>query len=409
VDSLGDTGSAPKLCELRSAIEAANTDTAVDGCSAGSGTDEIGFEVNGTIVLSRDLPDIVENLFITGPGKDLLTIDGSATYRQFVYAPSSGNHIITNLTLTRGATSAFGGCIFSQATSLIIQNSVLSQCHSDSIGGALHANHSITIERSYFVNNTANNNGGAIIISGGTSEIKDSTFESNSALGGATAQGGAIAVSSNAELTVLRSTFYGNKANADGGAISLFGTESLTVTSSTIMGNQANADASGVDHGGGIYVTTGSLTLGNTIIAGNNALNPSLEPADISITITASVTSNGYNLIGVNDEAETDFPAGNPNPSDDYVGTIASPIDATLEVLGDYGGPTRTMQPEVDSPVIDQGECPGEFADQREFSNAVTGMRIIDLPPSNASDGCDIGSVEFFPEGIFADGFESGI
>jgi len=36
-------------CSIREAIQAANTDTAVDTCTAGSGADTIDFSVSGTI------------------------------------------------------------------------------------------------------------------------------------------------------------------------------------------------------------------------------------------------------------------------------------------------------------------------------------------------------------------------
>src|ERR1019366_183504 len=51
VNTTADPGSAG-VCALRDAITAANTQVAVNGCAAGTGTDTIAFSVSGTITLS---------------------------------------------------------------------------------------------------------------------------------------------------------------------------------------------------------------------------------------------------------------------------------------------------------------------------------------------------------------------
>src|SRR6266567_6851769 len=76
VNTLADPG-APGVCALRDAIKAANSDTAVNGCVAGSGADAIVFSVTGVIALTATLPTISGDLTITGPGSPAITIDGS--------------------------------------------------------------------------------------------------------------------------------------------------------------------------------------------------------------------------------------------------------------------------------------------------------------------------------------------
>ena len=71
VNSLADPNPGTTLCVLRDAITAANTETAVNGCPAGSGTDTINFSVGGTIELGSTLPTI------TNTSPNSLTIDGS--------------------------------------------------------------------------------------------------------------------------------------------------------------------------------------------------------------------------------------------------------------------------------------------------------------------------------------------
>jgi len=70
VNTTADPGSAG-VCALRDAITAANTQVAVNGCAAGTGTDTITFSVSGTITLSSALPAI------GSPTGSSLTIDAS--------------------------------------------------------------------------------------------------------------------------------------------------------------------------------------------------------------------------------------------------------------------------------------------------------------------------------------------
>src|SRR5262245_51924177 len=47
------------------------------------GPDSIDFKVTGTIYLTSKLPDLASDITLTGPGADLLRVDGSAQYRVF--------------------------------------------------------------------------------------------------------------------------------------------------------------------------------------------------------------------------------------------------------------------------------------------------------------------------------------
>ena len=79
-------------CSLREAITAANTDTAVDACPAGSGADTITLPA-GTYTLAipgadedgnatGDL-DITSDLNVSGAGADTTVVDGNALDRAF--------------------------------------------------------------------------------------------------------------------------------------------------------------------------------------------------------------------------------------------------------------------------------------------------------------------------------------
>ena len=97
-------------------------------------------------------------------------------------------------------------------------------------------------------------------------------------------------------------------------------------------------------------------TIVDTIVAGNA---PFSGP-DVSGTVT---TDQGFNLVGDGSGS------GGLTAASDQVGTAASPIDAKLAPLGDYGGPTQTMALLSGSPAIGNGVAiPGITTDQRGFA-----------------------------------------
>jgi hypothetical protein len=105
----------------------------------------------------------------------------------------------------------------------------------------------------------------------------------------------------------------------------------------------------------------GSLTIGDTIVAGNTCYYG--QNGDFSGGFNSSVTiDRGYNLIGVLHEGEFSGPH-------DRVGNDKSPINPLLAPLGDYGGPTQTMPLLPGSPAIGTGD-PGQTGtpDQRGFT-----------------------------------------
>lgn len=102
VNSLADDGSSGTL---RWAIGQANA-------TAGGIYDEITFSVTGTIVLTSQLPTITQNLTITGPGQNNLSIDGNNLYRT-VYNLSAITVNFSNITLKKG-NGITGGIIYNE-------------------------------------------------------------------------------------------------------------------------------------------------------------------------------------------------------------------------------------------------------------------------------------------------------
>jgi len=108
VNSLDDDVANDGNCTLREAIESANDNSTrgapVGECQAGEDEpviDEIVFDpaVIGTIAISSELPAIFEDVFINGPGADVLAIDGNAV-------SSGGLSIVRIIDGSQGSTIA---------------------------------------------------------------------------------------------------------------------------------------------------------------------------------------------------------------------------------------------------------------------------------------------------------------
>jgi CSLREA domain-containing protein len=130
VNSLADSGG-PGICTLRDAIKAANTHTAVNGCSGGNGHDTIQFGVTGTITLAETLPDVTDSeLTINGPASPGIGISGGGKVQVMgIQLGASVN--LSNLTIANGkAPSGFenetGGGISNDGT-LTVTNSIFSE------------------------------------------------------------------------------------------------------------------------------------------------------------------------------------------------------------------------------------------------------------------------------------------
>jgi len=280
-------------CSLSDAIVAANTDTAVGGCAAGSGADAIALTMN--IALAAALPPIAADLAIEGNG---YSISGNDAYG--IFAANGSSLTINNLIITAGFSSTAGGGIYVLQGSLTLSNSTIQGASARDAGGGIYANDSrveiigseirdnsagasgggglyfsssdgtqtLDITDTAFTRNTSTQAGGALRIAGGTVTIKRSSFSFNEG-----DEGGAIE-NTNGILRIENSTFNSNEARL-GGGLSSFGGEA-TLTHTTWAHNSAG------EKGGAIHLVgwTGTVKLRNTLIAGSaggdcdSGLNP---------------------------------------------------------------------------------------------------------------------------------------
>ena len=216
-------------------------------------------------------------------------------------------------------------------------------------------------------------------------------------INGALLEGGGIYAGGT--VTVTNSTITGNSANGGSESIvqggGIFAGSSVTVTNSTITANSLTGGTLSIVQGGGIYAG-GTVTLVYATIVDNTAATAAniageltsfgsvvAQPlgggANCALSLT---TSHGYNL-----EDDAGASCGFSTGTDD----LAPGTNPDLGLLGFNGGPTQTMVPEPDSPLINaipNGSCESDGAsgimtDQRGFPR-----------PSPPGGACDIGAVQ---------------
>ena len=439
-DGICETAKNNHICTLRAAIDEAN---ALDGA------DTIQLQANTTYVLSltstlaaglsADLV-ISDSVTLTGAGPESSIIDGNGmvtgrgvlivarcirgikdgvncTYGSVTasissiaivhgFAPAFGGAILNDGILsldharlsgnTAGsAPNTYGGAI-SNSGALAITSSIISNNNAGSAtgygyGGAIYNQGPMTISGSTISDNStlagpdSHGYGGAIYSLGYGSSIVKSTIGGNLA----TAGGGIF--HSGQPLWLINATISGNLSTGDGGGVyNSAGT--LGLYNVTVTENQANADESGFEVGGGLYNDSeGTLTIANSIVAGNTrviptAPYPTLSPDECGGTIT----SYAYNLMTGVDTSHCTIAGG--------VLTMKDPLLGPLQF---NGGPTRTHALSAGSPAIDNGNQDGCV----DPLGALLGddQRGVHRPSGSR---CDIGAFEWV-DVIFRNGFQA--
>jgi len=434
VDTDQDSAATDGFCSLREAIAAANTDAPFGDCPAGSGPDRIVFALPtpATLLLAASLPQIEETLRIQGPGATLLTLDGQNLWGLLAFEDPFGDGWlgVDGLTLARGVSSGYGGgALVEVGETALFRDVIFLENRAANGGGGLAARDlsDVRIEGCWFSGNVAEGptGGGGLMVDDAVAiVIERSTFSDNAA-SHENGSGGGLKIL-RTPATLRASTVSANWSNGGGGGIQVYAAPSpasLALFDSTVTGNRADEDGTGSsDDGGGIdfFLDAGSsatFAIGNSIVAENEDSGATLAP-DLYLPVEVSLSNYGFNLIGDNAGASTDFPAGSPNAADDYVGTTAAPIDPRLGALAAWGGATPSHRPLLSplSRALDSGSCAGAGGDQRGYGDAVARARAFDLDTvanGAGSDGCDIGAHERGADpgadpALFADGFEAG-
>lgn len=358
--------------------------------------------------------------------------------------------VVSGLTLTGGAASrdqdpsfSHGGALRATGTDLTLDQVEISGSRAEDHGGGVSVEGgSLLVADAAITGNTAgspSNSGGGIHVdtagaTGTAVTVRDSIISHNRA----GAYGGGMNVFGPAPVSVTRSTVSRNIASytfsgmefyvveGAGGGISA---DALTVVDSLIAGNEAGRTGGGLrgrslvvtgstiadNYGGGIQVPDQSgdeFRMDSSTVTGNRNFGVSLgsdvpavlRQSTIAGNIGPGVYSNASvalqgTVVAMNVNGDL-AGAGSATLSHSLVqdprdfgyadgGGAILGADPRLSPLADHGGPTPTMLPASNSPVIDQGSGFGATTDQRGFPRPVD-----DADSPDAADGSDIGAIE---------------
>ncbi|HMS10823.1 MAG TPA: choice-of-anchor Q domain-containing protein, partial [Pyrinomonadaceae bacterium] len=404
---------------------------------------------NGEIVV----PNNNGTLIVKGPGSELLSISGNNLSRIFAFRTNSNAAVIDVAILNGNGLGAFnngfGGAIYFDGRSLVLQR-IVAMANSATQGGAIYSQSgTLEVEDSRFESNSASGNGGAFLNqSNGKLFVRNTTISGNSNAG----TGG---IDNRGLLVVTQSTISGNNGrglinfgtgtatihgsvishntlnNNDGGGIYNFG--NITVSASTISNNLV----SNLSHGGGMY-NSGNATLVNSTLSGNQAgagggINNVVGVLNLTnVTIagnransfgggggvrSSSATTNVKNSliaknISANNGVAPDFQgvlvSQGFNLIENTAGTSITgvtagnilDVDALIDpLLKESGGLTPTHSLRLNSPAIDKGAFDESAAnqDQRSF---VRPFDFPGVPNASGGNGSDIGAFERQPTDI---------
>jgi uncharacterized repeat protein (TIGR01451 family)/CSLREA domain-containing protein len=257
-----DAVSGDSECSLREAVQAANTNAAVDSCVAGSaGLDILTFNLpaNSTITLINGQLTLSEPVFIDGSGAPNLIISGNNASKVFSFsAPAS----LLNLTVADGRANGSGGAIYSSTALTLTHVNVLSNTIVvGNAGGGLFAGGTLFIEGGRFENNRIGSSGalGGGLYAAGSLILSGTQFISNTAYYG----GGLYAKTT---LVMTGARFISNSVQISGGGAFVAGT-TATVSDAYFENNRGNGK-----RGGGLNVESGTLILVNSQFINNMML-----------------------------------------------------------------------------------------------------------------------------------------
>ncbi|MCH2110925.1 MAG: CSLREA domain-containing protein, partial [Polyangiaceae bacterium] len=301
VDTTDDELNSDGDCSLREAIEAANTDSAVDGCSAGDGWDTVQVPA-GTYELSITGDDEDNNqtgdLDVLAP----LTIRGASAATTVIDAQQN-DRVLDVLEVTlRARDIAFknglagsskpGGCLRNFRGYLTLINSEVSLCESNGRGGgvyneygalhiydsSIHDNSGIdgggaynyyglaTIQGGSVFQNSASRDGGGFESYVAASRISGVEFYFNEAgwVGGGVHQDyGVLLVEKNSVIRENESTLSSGPFVGGGGICTSY--SATLIRDSVIRDNQSFDSGGGLEADGGVWVVSSTIE-GNTAV-----------------------------------------------------------------------------------------------------------------------------------------------
>ncbi len=378
---------------------------AIEEANLHSGLDSIPIEVTGTIGLEEELPPITDEVTITGPGAESLTVERTVSTPFRIFKFEFVDVTVSGLTVSGGKAASGGGIINMGGVLTLIRVAVTGNeafqegsGTTSAAGGGIRSTGPVTLRESIVAGNSVEARGpGATLATGGGIDTESSITVERSTISGnsvrafgeegdqAAAEGGGLSMTG-LVLRIEGSTISGNSVHAAEGpsaSVARGGglvTSDLTVTGSTIAGNSAEAEESAgftIVLGANIEEQPGAtVVLGGTVVA--DPLGGAESCARGVVPGGTGFSSAGYNL-------DEDGSCGLEESSD-----LASVV-AGLEPLADNGGPTPTHALRADSPAVDRATSFGLTTDQRGLPRP---SDFPDVSNKEGGDGSDIGAFE---------------
>lgn len=319
VDTTTDVIADDGACSLREAIQAADTDAAVDTCVAGSGADTIELP-DGTFLLegagaedgnaSGDL-DVASEIVFQGNGASKTHLVSQGQDR-VVHVLTGAKVTLRSLSVSGGKATRGGG-IYSAGDLTLVD--VLVEGNQAVHGGGIASFGALTLTRSQIVDNTAIGEngrpgdgqgnggvrggggggggiGGGLYLEGGPAVITESVFSGNLARGGAGGSGSGLYDGNTSRGGQIGGGNGGNRSNgaaasSRGGGGGGAGAEIHGHWSGPAGGNGAfgggrgghglgfygsmGGGGGGAGLGGALFLSDGSVTLTSVVVAGNVA------------------------------------------------------------------------------------------------------------------------------------------
>ena len=375
VNDGGDAASA-SVCILRDAVRFMQNGSILGttGCTNTGGAfgtaDTITFgNAITTVNLTQPFPlvyavfNATRSLLIQGKGQGGITITRPSANGGLI-SQYGGDLTLDGITLTGGRTNNGGALDINLdgfSTKLQLKNSVITGNSALTAGAGIYVSpYSNTVATISITNSTISNNtaygeaiiDGAGIYLGGASTLTmtGSTLSNNGDSSG-TRWGGGIYAGFRSTVTLINSTLSNNVSFCEGAGLYAQSNgltqAQVTLTSSTFAFNATQGECGS---GGGLYQYGGSLTLNNSIMAGNTHNG---NPADIGGSNFQTLTVNGTNNLV-------------QNVSDAVIFTNARlTSDPLLSPLANNGGPTLTHALLSGSPAINAGGSTTLTTDQR--------------------------------------------